>query len=117
MTRKPRPAATALLGGLVLALPLLVRPPAARAGDAPPAGPAIPADIRIDASKVENPISPLMYGQFLEYMFQCIKGGLHGELVRDRSFEEPADSLGLPRDWERYPDRRNDDPSLAFSWD
>ena len=45
------------------------------------------ATIRIDARKVENRISPLLYGQFLEYMFEGIKFGLHAELLRDRSFE------------------------------
>src|SRR5262249_28645723 len=57
------------------------------------------------------------YGQFVEYMFECIKGGLHAELIRNRSFEEPANALGLSRYWERYPDDRNDDPALAFARD
>src|SRR5262249_20481909 len=34
-----------------------------------------------------------------------------------RSFEEPANALGLSRYWERYPDDRNDDPALEFAWD
>ncbi|HWF90270.1 MAG TPA: hypothetical protein VN659_15605, partial [Pyrinomonadaceae bacterium] len=37
------------------------------------------ASITIDANKVENRISPLLYGQFLEFMFEGIKGGLHAE--------------------------------------
>jgi alpha-N-arabinofuranosidase len=73
--------------------------------------------IRVDANRVENQLSPMLYGQFLEYMFQCIKGGLHGEMIRNRSFEEPADVVGLSRDWEPYPDRRNHDGALDFSWD
>lgn len=72
------------------------------------AGPPAEASIQIDAARVEGPISPLMYGQFLEYMFGCIKGGLHAELLRDRSFEGAPNVLGLPRGWERYPDQRND---------
>jgi len=74
------------------------------------------ASIAIDAGKPAGTISPLLYGQFLEYMFQCIKGGLHAELVRNRGFEEAADALGLPRYWEPYPDRRDDD-SLNFTRD
>ena len=70
------------------------------------------ATIKVDASLVRGQLSPLLYGQFLEYMFQCIKGGLHGELIRNRSFEEPANVLGLSRDWEPYPDSRNHDLSL-----
>ena len=75
------------------------------------------ASIKIDARKVENRISPLLYGQFLEFMYEGIKGGLHAELIRNRSFEEPANTIGLSRDWERYPDNRNDDYALNFHWD
>jgi alpha-N-arabinofuranosidase len=75
------------------------------------------ASISIDARKVENRISPLLYGQFLEFMYEGIKGGLHAELIRNRSFEEPANVIGLSRNWERYPDDRNDDYALTFHWD
>jgi alpha-N-arabinofuranosidase len=75
------------------------------------------ATISIDARKVENRISPLLYGQFLEFMYEGIKGGLHAELIRNRSFEEPANVIGLSRNWERYPDDRNDDYALTFHWD
>jgi alpha-N-arabinofuranosidase len=76
-----------------------------------------PARIEIDAGKVENPISPQLYGQFTEFMFGDIKGGLHAELLRDRGFEEPANAIGLSRYWEREPDDRNDDPAMRFHWD
>src|SRR5215216_306425 len=75
------------------------------------------ASITIDAGKVENRISPLLYGQFLEFMYEGVKGGLHAELIRNRSFEEPANVIGLSRNWERYPDDRNDDYALTFHWD
>ena len=78
---------------------------------------ALPAKIVIDVRKTENTISPLLYGQFIEFMYKGIKGGLHAELIRDRGFESPPNSLGLPRYWERYPDDRNDDYGLAFLWD
>src|SRR5918911_1387533 len=65
------------------------------------------ARIEIDASKVEGRISPLLYGQFMEFMFEGIKNGLHAELIRDRSFEEAVNAIGLPRHWERYPDDRH----------
>ena len=67
------------------------------------------ASIAIDAAKVENRISPRLYGQFAEFMFENIKFGLHAELLRNRGFEETANAIGLPRHWERYPDDRNDD--------
>jgi len=75
------------------------------------------ASITIDARKVENRISPLLYGQFLEFMYEGIKGGLYAELIRNRSFEEPPNVIGLSRNWERYPDDRNDDYALTFHWD
>jgi alpha-N-arabinofuranosidase len=75
------------------------------------------ASITIDAQKIENSISPLLYGHFLEFMYQGVKRGVHAELIRNRSFEEPANAIGLSRYWERYPDDRNDDYALSFSWD
>ena len=75
------------------------------------------ASISIDARKVENRISPLLYGQFLEFMYEGVKGGLHAELIHNRSFEEPPNAIGLSRNWERYPDDRNDDYGLTFHWD
>ena len=75
------------------------------------------ASLTIDASKVENSLSPTLYGQFAEFMFEDIKGGLYAELLRDRGFDEAPNALGLPRYWERDPDDRNDDADLRFLWD
>jgi alpha-N-arabinofuranosidase len=75
------------------------------------------ASITIDARKIAGRISPLLYGQFLEFMFEGIKSGLHAELLRNRSFEEQPNVIGLSRNWERYPDDRNDDYALSFTWD
>lgn len=71
----------------------------------------------IDATRTVGKVSPLLYGQFLEHMFEGIKFGVHAELLRNRSFEEPPNSIGLSRYWERYPDDRNDDYALRFEWD
>jgi alpha-N-arabinofuranosidase len=75
------------------------------------------ASIKIDAGRVEGNVSPMLYGQFDEFMFEGVKGGLHAEIIRNRSFEEPANAIGLSRYWERYPDDRNDDYGLSFRWD
>ncbi|HSE22187.1 MAG TPA: alpha-L-arabinofuranosidase C-terminal domain-containing protein [Pyrinomonadaceae bacterium] len=75
------------------------------------------AEIVIDANRTIGKISPLLYGQFLEHMFEGIKFGLHAELLRDRGFEEPPNAIGLSRYWERYPDDRNDDYAIKFEWD
>ncbi len=88
------------------------------------AGPAVcgstqqtAATIEIDASRVEGRISPLLYGQFIEFMFEGVKYGLHAELIRDRGFEEAPDSTGLSRHWQRYPDDRVDDYAMSFHHD
>ena len=75
------------------------------------------AMITIDAAKSTGPIDPLLYGQFIEFMFEGVKSGLHAELLSDRGLEESPNTLGLPRPWERYPDDRNDDYALNFAWD
>src|SRR4030081_1531045 len=58
------------------------------------AQPAASARITIDAAKSEGEISPTLYGQFDEFMFQGVKGGLSAELVRDRSFDGVPNSIG-----------------------
>ena len=78
---------------------------------------AATASITIDARKVEGRISPMLYGQFAEFMFENIKGGMYAELILNRSFEEAPNNIGLSRYWERYPDDRNDDYGLNFRWD
>src|SRR6266481_8125622 len=75
------------------------------------------ATITIDAGAASGPISPLLYGQFIEFMFEGVKFGLHAELLRNRSFEEQPNVIGLSRGWERYPDDRDDDYALNFTWD
>jgi alpha-N-arabinofuranosidase len=81
------------------------------------AGQAPTARIVIDASKIEGAVSPMLYGQFDEFMFGGVKEGLYAELLRDRSFEDSPNVIALPRYWERDPDDRNDDPALHFGWD
>ena len=75
------------------------------------------ASISIDASHPAGTVSPLLYGQFIEHMFEGVKFGLHAELLRNRGFEEQLNITGLSRYWERYPDDRNDDYALQFRWD
>jgi alpha-N-arabinofuranosidase len=93
------------------ALALLVAVSAVRAAD------PLVADVHVDAARVEGEVSPMLFGQFAEFMFEGVKGGLHAELLRDRGFEAAPNVIGLPRDWNRDPDDRNDDPDLHFFWD
>src|SRR3989442_4775926 len=74
------------------------------------------AAVRVDAGRVENRISPTLYGHFVEFMFEGVKFGLHAEMLRNRGFDEPANAVGLPRHWEREPDERNDS-DIHFRWD
>jgi alpha-L-arabinofuranosidase len=80
------------------------------------AQPAGTATVRVEAGRVQNRISPTLYGHFVEFMFEGVKFGLHAELLRNRGFEEPANAVGLPRHWEREPDERNDG-DIHFRWD
>jgi len=70
--------------------------------------------ITIDATQAQGPVSRYLHGQFVEYMFQGIKGGLDAELLHNRSFEGVADEIGLTRYWWRDPDTRNDDFRIRF---
>src|SRR5690242_2379433 len=81
------------------------------------AAPPLAASLTVNSAKVEGAISPALYGQFMEFMFEGVKGGVTAELIRNRSFEEAANAIGLSRDWERYPDDRDDDYALNFQWD
>ncbi len=77
------------------------------------ASPPLTATIDVDAGTVENRISPLLYGQFIEFMYEGIKGGLHAELIRNRGLDSEL-KTGLPAHWERYPDDRIDDYGITF---
>jgi alpha-N-arabinofuranosidase len=81
------------------------------------AAPAESARIVIDATQVEGRIDDRLYGHFLEFMYEGMKGGVSAELLKNRGFEEAPNAIGLSRHWERYPDDRNDDYGLSFGWD
>lgn len=66
------------------------------------------ASIQVDPARVENRVSPRMYAAFMEMMAEDVKWGLTAEMLHDRSFEEPANYLGLPAHWNLEPDERND---------
>ena len=78
------------------------------AGTASAAEKSAAAGITIQADKVEGHVSPMLYGQFDEFMYEGVKFGLHAEMIRDRSFEDAPNAIGLPRYWERDPDDRGE---------
>lgn len=99
------------------ALPLLLSLAAAPAVRPALADEPLAASVAIDAGRVEAEVSRLLYGHFLEFMYEGIKFGFDAELLRDRGFEEPAGPGGLPPGWERDPDSRNDDYALKLAVD
>lgn len=66
----------------LLAAATLAATPALRA-DAPPS-----ATIAIDVASKKAPVSPTLYGIFLEEISHAFDGGLYAELIQNRSFEE-----------------------------
>ena len=54
-----------------------------------------PVHLTIDTGHVVREIDPKIYGQFLEHIYHSVNGGVWGELVWDRSFEERLS----PDDW------------------
>ena len=68
-------------------------PLAAQEVSAPATKPAV-AEIMVDASQTGVPISPYIYGQFIEHLGRCIYGGIWAEMLEDRKFYFPAPAPG-----------------------
>ena len=49
-------------------------------------------NLTVDPDRVLHPVDEKLYGHFLEHIYHSINGGLWGEVVWNRSFEE-----GLPQ--------------------
>jgi len=52
-----------------------------------------PVELTVQPDKVVNPIDERIYGHFLEHIYHSVNGGLWGELVWSRSFEDIIDGL------------------------
>jgi alpha-N-arabinofuranosidase len=62
-----------------------------QAGESPaPAPQPAVAEVSIDAAQVSEPISPYIYGQFIEHLGRCIYGGIWAEMLEDRKFYFPV---------------------------
>lgn len=59
-------------------------------------GPISGNNITIDISDTSAPISPFMYGQFIEHLGRCIYGGIWAEMLEDRKFFYPVIPGGNP---------------------
>ncbi len=73
---------------------LLILALGAGAQDAPPASKTVEATIAIDAGTKAEPISPYIYGQFIEHLGRCIYGGIWAEMLEDRKFYFPVPAEG-----------------------
>jgi alpha-L-arabinofuranosidase len=73
---------------------------------------AAPASISVQVEKPAHPVSPMLWGIFLEDINLATDGGLYPELVRNRSFEG-EDAL---REWKFTPAKKDADaPALDDS--
>ena len=61
---------------------------------------AAPDEVTIDAAKKGTPISPYVYGQFIEHLGRCIYGGIWAEMLEDRKFYFPID--GAKPGWDMH---------------
>jgi alpha-N-arabinofuranosidase len=67
-----------------------------RAAETPPR----PPTLSVDTARTREPISPYVYGQFIEHLGRCIYGGLWAEMLEDRKFYYAVD--GLMPAWEMF---------------
>src|SRR5512138_3957830 len=51
---------------------------------------AAPIDLKLDTAKTCAPISPYIYGQFVEHLGRCIYGGIWAQMLEDRKFYFPV---------------------------
>jgi alpha-N-arabinofuranosidase len=87
-----------LLGcGAPTASPTVSPVPTANASPLPlqytlPTGPSTALTVSLDAADTGEPISPYVYGMFIEHQGRCIYGGIWAEMLRDRKFYYPVNS-------------------------
>jgi alpha-N-arabinofuranosidase len=55
-----------------------------------------PIELKLDATKTGAPISPFIYGQFVEHLGRCIYGGIWAEMLEDRKFYFPITANYAP---------------------
>lgn len=56
--------------------------------------------MQIDCGDVKEPVSPYVYGQFIEHLGRCIYGGIWAEMLEDRKFYFPVD--GKQSGWDLH---------------
>ncbi len=85
--------------GVLVTITLGAREPTL--GAAEPVGqPMVAEEVDVDATTVGAPISPLLYGQFIEHIGHGIYGGIWAEMLEDRKFFYPVS--GAAPAWEMF---------------
>jgi len=69
-------------------------------GATKPASTTVEGMVAIDAKETSEPISPYIYGQFIEHLGRCISGGIWAEMLEDRKFYYPVTGDAPP--WTLY---------------
>jgi len=77
--------------GLIFSLTVALVSAAQDQEQTPP--PEQPVTARLDASKVSEPISKYDFGMFIEHLGNIINHGLWSEMLDDRKFYYPVDSV------------------------
>jgi alpha-L-arabinofuranosidase len=85
-----------VLGAALIALVVAALPPAPSSKAETPTE----TTVTIDAAATREPISPYVYGQFIEHLGRCIYGGLWAEMLEDRKFFYPV--TGEAPAWELH---------------
>jgi DUF1680 family protein/alpha-L-arabinofuranosidase len=62
----------------------------------PVAGEVLPPRVHVDAAQRGEPISPYIFGQFIEHLGRCIYGGIWAEMLEDRKFFLAVGANGSP---------------------
>jgi alpha-N-arabinofuranosidase len=65
-------------------------------------GIAGPMELKLDTTRTGAPISPYIYGQFVEHLGRCIYGGIWSQMLEDRKFYFP-----ITADYSPYRDLTN----------
>ena len=73
------------------------------------------AELSVEPGKVVGQIDEKIYGQFFEHIYHSANGGLWGEMVWNRSFEELPDNVA--KYWQSYGDGRGELTGDAFNND
>jgi alpha-N-arabinofuranosidase len=60
----------------------------------PGTGKTVVTTLRVAAEPLAEPISPFVFGQFIEHMGNCIYGGIWAEMLHDRKFFHPVPAEG-----------------------